>query len=383
MAAGLPGGTAVRVGILGCGALGGVMAARLVGEEGVEVEVYNTNPEILRAVERDGLVLVEKGRRTVRPVHLLEAPEARPATNPPLDVVILAAKSVGLAEAARGMLPALAEDGVLVTTQNGLVALDLAESLGARRIVAGAVLWGAGAVRGGAPMPPPGVYRVTAHGPFVIGNPLAALSPGEAGERSAAEGRSDVEGRSDAQEPGANTLSRAAAVLGRIFPVRRSENMPGVLWSKLAITASLTTLGAITGLRFGELVRRRETRRVLLGIGTEVASAARSRGVYLEPLGGGLDMERLLSPEGYPGMIRHLLIRVVGTKHRNTESSMLDSLRRGRRTEIGFLNGRVVEECEKAGVPCPLNRAAVALVRELEAGTVRPNIDHVGRFAVG
>ncbi|MBN1835979.1 MAG: 2-dehydropantoate 2-reductase [Spirochaetales bacterium] len=346
----------MRVGILGCGALGGVMAVRLAEVEGIHLEVYNSNPEIARAVEERGLVLLDRGRKTVRRVRLLPAPPAPGAGDRPLDLVILATKSVGLVEAARGLLPALGEGGVLVTTQNGLVALDLAEALGPERVVAGVVLWGAS-------MDAPGVYRVTAHGPFVIGPPGPGL------DRAAA------------------VVDRVAAVLGQVFPVRSSANMPGVLWSKLAITASLTTLGAVTGLSFGELVRRRDSRRLLLGLGSEVLAAARSTGVSLEPLAGGLDMERLLSPSGspgaYPAPLRHLLIRLIGWKHRSTESSMLDSLRRGRRTEIGFINGRVVELCKEAGLPCPLNQLAVELVRELEKGTGMPAVEQLERFAVG
>jgi len=362
--------TTVRVGILGCGALGGVMAARLADSPGVELEVYNSNPQIAQAVQERGLVLRDRGRRTTRRVRLLTGPWDRARTEPPLDLAILAAKSVGLVEAARRILPALREDGVFVTTQNGLVALDLAVALGPQRVVAGAVLWGAS-------MDAPGVYRTTAHGPFVIGR-----LPPEAGPESAAAGLPGPQ--SAGTDPG---LERAAAVLSRVFAVRISDNMPGVLWSKLAITASLTTLGAITALRFGELVGRRDIRRVLLGLGTEVLAVARALGVSLEPLSGGLDVERLLSPSGSPGAfplpVRHLLIRVVGWKHRSTESSMLDSLRRGRKTEIESINLRVVELAEKFGVACPLNRTAVGLVRELEAGTARPGVEHLERFAVG
>lgn len=329
----------LRVGILGCGALGGVMAARLAEEPTVELEVYNTNPEIAAAVQGQGLVLVEGRRKTVHRVSL--QPPSRAGA--PLDLLILAAKAVGLVEAARGLLPSLTADGLFVTTQNGLVALDLIEALGPERVVAGAVLWGAS-------MDAPGVYRITSSGPFVIGG---------------------------------TRVEAAARVLARIFPVVQSDNMPGVLWAKLAITASFTTLGAITALRFGELARSRRTRRVLLGLGAEVLAVARARGIRLEPLGSGLNVERFLSETGYPPVLKTLLMRAVGFKHRRTESSMLDSLRRGRRTELEFLNARVVHMAEEAGVACPLNRAAAELVREIEAGRIRSGVEHLSRFAVG
>jgi 2-dehydropantoate 2-reductase len=363
MAAGSPEMPNINVAILGCGALGGVMAARLAGREGIALEVYNTNPEIARSIERNGLVLVEGVRRSVVQARLLPPPQKTAGESGVLDLVILATKSVGLVEAARRLLPALRDDGVFVTTQNGLVAQDLVDTLGPQRVVAGSVLWGAS-------MDAPGVYRITAHGPFILGPLRATGGPG-------AQSRTSTPARDSA------AVDRVAAVLNNVFPVVRSDNMLGVLWSKLAIIASLTTLGAITALRFGKLVRRRSTRRILLGLGAEVLAVARSRGVSLEPLGGGLNVERFLSPSGYPPLLKHLLMRIVGGRHRNTESSMLDSLRRGRKTELEFINAYVVRLGEAEGVPCPLNRTAVELVQELEAGKAEPSVDHLRRFAIG
>ena len=47
---------------------------------------------------------------------------------------------------------------------------------------------------------------------------------------------------------------------------------------------------------------------------------------------------------------------------------MLQSLERGRRTEIDFMNGYVVERGRQKGVPTPVNGALTTLVREIEAG---------------
>ncbi len=59
----------------------------------------------------------------------------------------------------------------------------------------------------------------------------------------------------------------------------------------------------------------------------------------------------------------------VGFKFRHVKSSMLQSLERGRRPEIDFMNGYVVEQGQAKGVPTPVNAALTALVREIEAGT--------------
>ncbi|HXH82808.1 MAG TPA: ketopantoate reductase C-terminal domain-containing protein, partial [Candidatus Tectomicrobia bacterium] len=53
--------------------------------------------------------------------------------------------------------------------------------------------------------------------------------------------------------------------------------------------------------------------------------------------------------------------------------SMLQDVMRGRRTEIEFLNGVVVEHGRKLGVPTPFNEAVVELVRAHPVGTLRPD----------
>lgn len=47
-------------------------------------------------------------------------------------------------------------------------------------------------------------------------------------------------------------------------------------------------------------------------------------------------------------------------------SSMHQDLLRGRRTEIDFLNGAIVEAGRRHGIDCPVNRSLVVLVKELE-----------------
>jgi 2-dehydropantoate 2-reductase len=166
--------------------------------------------------------------------------------------------------------------------------------------------------------------------------------------------------------------------------VRPCADLAAVLWAKLAISASFTSLGAISGLRFGRLAAAAESRRLILGIGEEVLRAARSQGVEPGTLGGGLDVRRFLLPAeegGYGTARKHLLLRLLGFKHRRTESSMLDSLRRGRPTEIDFLNGLVVRIAGKAGLPAPWNRAVCRLVEDLERGRRQPGEPNLAELA--
>ena len=323
-----------RVAILGCGALGGVLAVRFSRRPDVDLTVINRNPFIAEAAERTGLVLHDRGRTAVaRPRMVASAAAGAPG----FDVIVLATKWSGLPEAARGLLPALAAGGVFVTLQNGLIALDLAQALGPERVVPACVLWGASMVA-------PGEYVLTARGATIFGS----LSENDGPARAAA---------------GLFSASTAVAL---------SSNIEGTLWSKLAITASFTSLGAITGLRFGALARDPRARRLILAIGREVGAVAAARGVRLAPLGPVFPVPWLVAPAGRPGVLRSLMVLFVSWKNRRIESGMLAALRSGRPTEGEHINGRIIALAAATGTAVPCNRAVQDTVAELDAGTRSP-----------
>jgi 2-dehydropantoate 2-reductase len=329
----------MKVAILGCGSLGGVMAARLAGEPDVDLTVIDSDPRIAESIRRGGLILRQGKRTSALPVRLVDEAGAAP-----WEVMILATKAVGLAETVEKLKGHMTPGACMVTVQNGLVALDLAEIVGNDRLIPGCVLWGAS-------MEAPGVYRITNSGSFIIG--------GLGGSSS---------------QPAMAAVER---VLRRVFPLRVSRNIRGVLWSKLAITASFTALGAITGLPFGKLAVSRAIRGIILKIGRELFEVGRAEGISFEPLGGGMDIERFLSDRGYSPLLKHMLIRLIGYKHRRDESSMLDSIRRGRKTEVRFINERLVLGADRNGIPAPYNRLIVRLIREMERGERRPGLDNL------
>jgi 2-dehydropantoate 2-reductase len=53
-------------------------------------------------------------------------------------------------------------------------------------------------------------------------------------------------------------------------------------------------------------------------------------------------------------------------------SSMAEDLERGRKTEIDHLNGEVVRLADEAGVPAPVNRRLVELIKAAERAGKSP-----------
>ena len=53
---------------------------------------------------------------------------------------------------------------------------------------------------------------------------------------------------------------------------------------------------------------------------------------------------------------------------RNWRASMAQDVAKGRRTEIGEMNGHVMAQGQRKGIATPVSAAIVAVVREVEAG---------------
>jgi len=333
----------MRIGVLGCGSLGGVIAGKLWNAHKDTVIVFELNPEIVSSVREHGLQITEGKISYIARPEVLEGPDKLEEA---MDLIILTTKATSLFRAVEAYLPALTDRGCFMTVQNGLMALDLIDKYGEDRIVAGSVMWGSS-------MPRPGSYAVTADGPFVTGG---------------------VDGRITEQ----SSLCKRA--LQEAFPVKLSEDMRDVLWAKLTVTASLTSLGAITGLSFGEMLGSRKIRDLILATADEVVDVGRASGVGFHHSEGALDVDFLTGDGFPPRWIRHLLVRAIGLRHSRTESSMLASLKIGMKTEINMVNGVVVEAGKKHGIKTPVNTAIISIVEKLETGALTPGSEAFERL---
>ncbi len=337
-----------RILLMGCGAVGGVIAAGLL-ESGHDLTLMTHNTSISGAIATRGLrAVTPDGTHTLSPKICAALTHSDlTSVSGSFDIVLLAMKATGVEDAARRVLPMLAPDGIVVTLQNGIVEDHVAAIIGRERVIGALVGWGA-------TMHGPGVYERTSRGEMTIGE-----LNGSTTER----------------------IQRLKTLLDPVAPRTVSTNIYGALWSKLAINCVVTTLGATTGQLLGQMLRQAGVRRLALSVISEVMDVATALGVTLEPVGGTLDLQRLylpssrrdsgFRPSAFP---KHAIIGLVGLKFRKLKSSMLQSLERGREPEIDFLNGYVVERGRENGVSTPVNAALTAMVQQIARGErqIRP-----------
>lgn len=321
-----------KVAVVGAGAIGGITAA-FVSRAGWDVELVCKHERIVRACGARGLHI-----SGVRGEHTIRVPAVRTLDelSGPKDVVLLATKATDLAEAAPALKPLLAPEGVVVSLQNGICEDALAAVLGRQQVVGCVTGWGA-------TMHGPAELEMTSTGEFVVGELDRELRP---------------------------RLEPIREMLGVVVPTRISRNIMGELYSKLIVNSCINSLGALSGLPLGKLLALRPAREIFLAIMREAMTVAAAMDLRVEPGGGGkLNFYEFLEDRGrLADLRRHLMIRVIGFKYRRIRSSSLQSLERGRPTEIEFLNGYICAQGREHGVPTPVNDEVVALIKQIEEG---------------
>lgn len=329
--------------VVGCGGIGGLVAAHLFAG-GHDVTALTTNTRIADAINTKGLrVLGENSPGTVRG----RAVSSLSAGTEPFDYILLATQPPQVEEAARGVLPFLAEAGAMVTFQNGLCEERIARIAGPERVLGGVVAWGASMLE-------PGVYERTSPGGFVLGR---------------------MDGLPDER------LAPLAKALGSIGETILTDNLAGARWSKLAINCTITSLGALGGERLGVLLRHRFIRRLALEIMTEVVLVARASGVRLQKVSGTLDLDWIALSDAdrasafSPSLFaKHTILLAVGARFRKMRSSMLSAIERGRPPAVDFLNGEIVSRGLSLGIATPINAAIQAEVHALARNRTTPSL---------
>ena len=316
--------------VIGAGAIGGITAA-FIKKAGWDPILVCRHQKVADLSMSPGMHITGiKGDHTiaVKAVKNISDLSGHP------DLIFIATKANDCLEAAHVLVPFLKPDSMVVSLQNGICEDALAQVLGRERVIGCVVGWGA-TNRG------PADLEATSEGEFVIGN---------------------IDHKPDSR------LEPIKAMLDAVYPTRITDNIMGELYSKLIINACINSLGVIGGVKLGQLLANKKARDIFFELMHEAMSVAETMKIKVAPAGGGkLDYYKLLEGKGIPADLkRYLTIRIIGFKYRKIKSSSWQSLERGRRTEIDYLNGYICEKGKTLGVPTPLNDAVRTMVLEIE-----------------
>ncbi len=299
----LKGGGPASIAVMGAGAVGCYYGGMLA-RAGHQVALIGRAQHV-DAVKRSGLRLQAGAFDERVPVQASTGPDAVRGAR----IVLFCVKSPDTEAAGAALAPHLAREASILTLQNGV---DNAERLAAvlGREVIPAVVYVAVEMAG------PGHVRHHGRGELLIG-------------------------RAPASESIAATFGAAGV------PVQVSDDVGGALWAKLIVNCAYNALSAITRLPYGRLVENRDVPAVMRDVVDECLAVARASGVQVSA-----DV--------------HDTVQRLAQSMPAQLSSTAQDLARGRKTEIDHLNGVVVRKGEALGVPTPVNRTLLALVKLLE-----------------
>ena len=301
----------MRICIVGCGAVGSLFAAQLAQLEDVQVWAYDLAQDHVDAINANGLRLSGAGEVVGRVRATTDATEV-----PACDFGIVATKAMHTSAAIEATAHAFA-DGSVCTVQNGL---------GNEEAIAGHV------------------SRVIRGTTFPAGR---ILEPGHV--QWDVRGDTTIGPFEPSPAPGASIEQLADACTRAGMPTTAVADARGPQWRKVIFNAATNPVGALTGLTHGRVCEDPGLRALVTGLVDEGKAVAAAEGIELDA-----DPEDLIDHAANPD---------VAYDHK---ASMLQDVEAGRQTEIDYLNGGIVRFGERRGIPTPLNRAILALVKGVE-----------------
>jgi 2-dehydropantoate 2-reductase len=303
----------VKVAVVGAGAMGSIFGAGFQ-EGGHPTVLVDVAQPLVDKINADGVTIVGKDgtERTVRIPSTTE-----PGSLGQVDLAVFFVKCYHTASAAEMARPLVAPETVVASLQNGWGNGDvLAGIYDPAQIVAG-VTYNSGTVLELGRVAHPGV------GPTYLG-PFAGES---------------VEG--------AERLAQALTDGG--FEAKVTTPIRPEIWKKLILNAATLPTASLAGMHAGALTAHESMHELVSETAREAVAVARALGYDID------EQERV--------EYIHTLLERAGP----TKASMLQDFEAGRQTEVDVINGAVVKAGDEAGVPVPLNRAFVALVRGWES----------------
>lgn len=302
----------MKIAVVGAGAMGCLFGGKLSSVAEVWlVDPWKDHVSALRTkglelVERDGSVQNIPVRAVHDPLHVSTA----------VDLALIFVKAHQTEWAARQAVLILAGHGLALTLQNGLGNFDvIAGVVGQERTVQG----------------------VTAHGATMLG-------PGRI--RHAGVGDTHLATRKEI----ADKVEEFAGVLRAAgFETQVSENLDTLLWGKLVVNVGINALTALLRVPNGFLADNASAGNLVACAVEEAVAIANARNITLP----------------YDDPLTQVLSVAKATG--SNRSSMLQDVLRGARTEIAVINGAIVREGKRVGVPTPVNQALCDLVAATES----------------
>jgi 2-dehydropantoate 2-reductase len=313
-----------RMIVIGTGPIGGIIGGRLA-RAGHDITFVDIDKQYVAAIRERGLqVDVPDGPFNVK-INIGFPNEIEGK----FDIGFIAVRSNYTPDALATMMPHLSDNGLLVSLQNGINPPLLEEKVGPDRTVGVAIRMGSRRLAVAH------VHTAT-RGHLYVGH---------------------LHGRKTLR------LENLNALLDSVIPSEITDNILGVLWSKLTYTC-LGYFGSLVDAALATSCISDADRRVLVNFFAEVVAVGKAAGARFIPLA------EYNPPDFHPGNPFEKRVTALNemAKSWNVDDRKgpLQQIQKGIKTEVDYTLGHVVREGEKLKIPTPLCRKVLEMIHELE-----------------
>ncbi len=317
----------MKIAVIGAGAVGSVIGG-LLSKAGEDVTLIGRKPHV-DAINNNGLILDAESGKMVIKVKAAENLDFKP------DLALLTVKTQDVETSVRKAQLFLSGT-LVVTMQNGVQSDDIvAGVLGKENIISSVVIYNCEFLE-----PGKALYSKTfTKTAFLIGEPFGAKG---------------------------NRIQSLSAMFNKALPTDISEDIRGAHWTKL-LWNLITAVPAVTGLSYQEGNHYPQIRELNINLMKEGLEVVKVAGIETAPVPGfPLSLIETLAkmPLSEASSMMKKTIESGGEQH--TLGSVLQSIKRGKTTEVDFMNGEIVNLGKKNGIPTPANTLMVKLVHQVE-----------------
>jgi 2-dehydropantoate 2-reductase len=297
----------MKAGIIGAGALGSLFAA-FFSKSGIDYSIFEIDKDTAHAV-KNGLTLISGDSCETFFPEIDTSPEILCGC----DIIFLFVKSYSTGEAAASVRDYLKKDAIIVSLQNGIGNFEtIAQYINEERIL----------------------YGITT---------IGASKDNASAVRFGGTGIIEFGGSSK------EALVRLSSMLHHAgLDIRVTETPAKSVWQKAIINAGVNPIAAILSITNGEILNNEFSMKLQEMIIREGTAAAQAAGIILDAE----DMiERTIE---------------VCRKTSSNRCSMLQDIANKRRTEIDYINGKIIDILRNSGIAAPYNESVYSLVKALE-----------------
>lgn len=323
----------MKIAIIGAGAVGGLIGGLLAYDK--KDVIIIGRPDFVNSVKEKGLYLklIDGKRITAAPYVTTDISEIRG-----VDAVILSVKSQDTVEVCESIKYYISPDTVIFSMQNGVRNAELIRSvLKDVKIVRTVVVFNSVYIKAGE-------ISQGSNGPLIFEN-----------------------------LPHVKEAVKYIETSLKIADIccKYEDNIEGVILSKLLLNL-LNSIPAATNLDTVTMLVNPTISKIALNMMKEAENVVTSSGKVLKSLDG-KSIRQMLMLLSLPIFLRKLILARM-FKTDTVIPSTLQSILRGKRTEIDYLNGEIVSLAEATGQKAPVNKALLEAVKAVEQSSSRGSI---------